>query len=93
MRLVFNEVFKRAEGQGRAAWIIKSIADEVMEEIAGQGLEVEISEYLLLTSRLIRWVATGETDDLPEEFEQHVLQLDAPQALALPAGDAMNAHK
>lgn len=89
---MFNEIYSRAEGQGRMGWILKSIADELLEEMLTDEIEGEVAEYLLLTSQVIRWVATGETDDLPDMFRERMLELEAPQAPALPVGDAMIAH-
>ena len=89
LRQIFNEVYKHAEAQGRMAWILKSVTEEVLDVIVEQAVEGEVADYLLITSQVIRWVATGEIEDLPDMFKEHALELEAPQAIALPAEDDM----
>lgn len=73
------------------AWILEEIVSEVLDEVSGESEEV-LAEYLLLTSQVMRWAATGEVADLPESFRQHVLELEAPPG-NVPEVDAMIAHQ
>jgi hypothetical protein len=91
LRTIFAEVAERAGNQGKMAWILKEIVDEVLEEVAGES-EDALASYLLLTSRVMRWAATGEISDLPDEFKDHILQLEAPREAASEV-EAMIAHK
>ena len=90
LRVIFAEVADRAQGQGKMAFILKEIVDEVLEEIDGENEET-LKGYLLVTARVMTWAATGEVADLPDEFKQHILELEAPREEA-PAGEAVIAH-
>jgi hypothetical protein len=95
IRVLFNETRKRSEdfSGGKSSWILKTVMDEVIDTLAEQGNEELLVEYILLTSRIMRWAATGDIDDLPDEFKEKLALADVTgERLALPAGDAMIAH-
>lgn len=73
------------------AWILEEIVNEVLDEANGEPSE-RLAGYLLMTSQVMRWAATGEIADLPEEFMDKVLELEAPRE-ETPEDVAMIAHQ
>jgi hypothetical protein len=91
MRLLFGEVMNRAQLTGRNGFILKIVMDEVLERMSETDISTEfIEEWMMVSSQIMRWIATGDIADVPEEFRQRVLEAES--NLALPAGDAMIAH-
>lgn len=93
LRLLFDEVQSRAGDGGKRSYILKSVMDEVLDTIADELDGDQLTGYLLITAQLMKWVATGEADDIPEEFRDRIIELGLqPELKALPAGEPMIAH-
>lgn len=90
--MLFGEVMDRAQLTGRNGFILQIVMDEVMERMSEMGEDSTqfVEEWMLVSSKILRWIATGDINDVPEEFRQKVLEAES--NLALPAGDAMIAH-
>jgi hypothetical protein len=87
MRLLFGEVMDRAAVTGRNGFILKIVMDEVLERVSEEENTDFIAEWMMVSSQIMRWIATGDINDVPEEFRHKVLEAES--NLALPAGDAM----
>jgi hypothetical protein len=91
IRLIFTETRNRADIQGKMGWVLQSVMDEVLDTLAEEDNEEDLQKWLLISAALMRWTATGDMGDLPEEFRARAMA--AEQQLQLPAEDAMIAHK
>jgi hypothetical protein len=90
IRLVFEETRKRAKLSGKMGLVIDAFMSEALDMLADEGTDETLAPHLLITSQLLKWVATGDTSDLPEEFLQKAIEIESRPAL--PAGDTMLAH-
>lgn len=55
---------------------MQSVMDEVIDTMAEDANPETLASYLLFTSQLMKWAATGNIDDMPEEYRER-LQLEA----------------
>jgi hypothetical protein len=60
---------------GKMGWLASALMDEVLDVLAEEVDPNEMVPYLLLTSQIIRWCATGDPTDIPEEFRDKVNEL------------------
>jgi hypothetical protein len=94
LRLLFTEVREQSQlvNAGKMGWLIDSVMDEVLDILVEQEREDDMAKILVLASRILKWVATGEIDDLPEELKARALAIAAEHPLELPAGEPVDAH-
>lgn len=58
--------------KGQIPWMVQSIVEEVIEEMADLPPDKvqDLADYLAMTAKILTWAATGETGDMPEDFKQ-----------------------
>ncbi len=53
-----------ANSNGRVPWMVESLVDEFLNEIADQNPE-ELTGYIMMSAGIMKWAATGNMDELP----------------------------
>jgi hypothetical protein len=90
LELLFTNLLKASEESNstkyrRMSWILKSVFDEMADEMLERDAE-ELEQWLAATGQVIKWIGTGQLEDLPEKFHamtpEHLLQMSK-QPLAL----------
>lgn len=82
LRSLIGFAVARVDESGGVPFFLRTLITEVMEEL-GELDGGDVASYMLYTSQIMRWVATGSIEDIPDELRDSI-----PQELrfALPAG-------
>ena len=84
MRALITFALTNAERERGIPWFVESLISEVLDELGDLDPD-DMTSYLLYTSQIMRWAATGDTAELPEVLREH--------QIALPSAEPTDAHQ
>jgi hypothetical protein len=73
--IAFSSQAPGSERVGRMSFILQSVVDEIMEELEDLDDIEQTRRYLAWCGLMLQWVATGQTDALPEQLRAFACKL------------------
>ena len=76
----------RSSRYGRFAWVLDSMMDEVLSEIADNGDTGTMGQWFVDFGRVVEWCGSGDDSVLPDSVRAYLAEKHPQELLAIEAG-------